>query len=54
MYTIIRDEKLLIKSITVDNELEFKIMGIKQLIKYTKKIFKIKTLNLYFKVDSLM
>ena len=28
MYTIIRDEKLPIKSITVDNELEFQMMGI--------------------------
>ena len=27
-FTIIRDEKLLIKSITVDNGLEFQIMGI--------------------------
>ena len=29
MYTIIRDEKLPIKSITVDNRLEFQIMGIR-------------------------
>ena len=28
MYTIIRDEKLPIKSITVDNELESQMMGI--------------------------
>ena len=28
MYTIIRDEKLPIKSITVDNGLEFQMMGI--------------------------
>ena len=28
MYTIVRDEKLPIKSIIVDNELEFQMMGI--------------------------
>ena len=28
MYPIIKDEKLLIKSITVDNGLEFQMMGI--------------------------
>ena len=28
MYPIIRDEKLIIKSITVDNGLEFQMMGI--------------------------